>query len=147
MSLIERSAVVPLPLEETWELFNGNELQDLVELSDAVVEVRDYRMREDGTPEYVMVNLAGSRQVSHRSDYTLFEPPHRTVDRVLESPLGGVFRAEHESVNGGTKVTHRWEVEPHGLMKLMWPLIRSPMARNFQADLDTIVKRVAAKYR
>lgn len=145
MSVIERSAVIPLPLAETWELFNGNQLRDLVEISDAVVEVRDYRMRDDGTPEYVMVNQAGPRQVSHRSDYTVFDPPHRTVDRVLDSPLGGVFYTEHESVEGGTKVTHRWEVEPHGMMKLLWPLIRSSMAKNFQADLDSIAERLAAR--
>lgn len=145
MSVVERSAVVPLSLEETWEVFNGNAMQNLVELSDSVVEVRDYRMREDGTPEYVMVNQAGPRRVSHRSDYTVYEPPHRTVDRVLDSPLGGVFYTEHESVDGGTRVTNRWEVEPHGFMKLMWPLMRRSMAKNFQADLEMIVQRLEAK--
>ncbi len=145
MSVIERSAIVPLPLSETWELFNGNELQDLVELSDAVVEVKDYRMREDGTPEYVMVNQAGPRQVSHRSDFTVFEPPHRAVDRVLESPLGGTFYTDHEEVEGGTRVTHRWDVEPHGFMKLIWPLMRRSMERNFQADLDNIVERLETR--
>ncbi len=145
MSVVERSAVIPLSLAETWEAFNGNEMQNLVEMSDSVVEVTDYRMRDDGTPEYVMVNKAGQRLVSHRSDYTLYEPPHRSVDRVLDSPLGGVFYTEHEQVEGGTKVTNRWEVEPHGFMKLMWPLMRNSMAKNFQADLDAIAERLAAK--
>lgn len=145
MSVVERSAFIPLSLAETWEAFNGNEMQNLVEISDSVVEVTDYRMRDDGTPEYVMVNQAGQRLVSHRSDYTLYEPPHRSVDRVLDSPLGGVFYTEHERVEGGTKVTNRWEVEPHGLMKLIWPLMRNSMAKNFQADLDAIAERLTAK--
>ncbi len=145
MTVIERSAVVRLSLEETWEVFNGNEMQNLVELSDSVVEVRDYRMREDGTPEYVMVNRAGSRKVSHRSDYKVFEPPRRSVDQVLDSPLGGLFHSDHEPVEGGTRVTHRWEVEPHGFMRLLFPLMKNSMAKDFQADLDLIVKRLGER--
>jgi hypothetical protein len=91
--IVERTAVVPLPLEETWEAFFGNEMQNWCELSDMVVEVRDYRMRADRTPEYVMVNKAGPMKASHRS-VTL-----------------------HEAVEGGTRVTHRWDVEPHGIMR------------------------------
>lgn len=30
MSVVERSVIVPLSLEETWEVFNGNEVQNLV---------------------------------------------------------------------------------------------------------------------
>jgi hypothetical protein len=75
------------------EAFFGNEMQNWCELSDMVVEVRDYRMRADRTPEYVMVNKAGPMKASHRS-VTL-----------------------HEAVEGGTRVTHRWDVEPHGIMR------------------------------
>jgi hypothetical protein len=79
MPVIERSAVVPLPLEETWEAIFGDRMQNWVRLSDAVVEVRDYRMRPDGTPEYVMVNRAGPMKMSHRSDYVAYDPPHRAA--------------------------------------------------------------------
>lgn len=48
--IVERTAVVPLPMDETWEVFFGNEMQNWRELSDMVVEIRDYRMRADGTP-------------------------------------------------------------------------------------------------
>ena len=42
---------MPLSLEETGEVFNVNELQQLVELAETFLEVRDYRMREEATPE------------------------------------------------------------------------------------------------
>lgn len=145
MYVMERSTVIPLSLEDAWELFNGNELRDLVEVSEAIVEVRDYRMRDDGTPEYVMVNKAGPMKFSHRSDYIEYERPHRTVDLVLDSSLGGRFIAEHEAVEGGTRVTQRWEIEPRGLMRLLFPLMRSGMTRGFQEDLDAVAARVAER--
>lgn len=98
MPVIERSAVVPLPLEETWEAFFGDQMQNWVRLSDVVVEVHDYRMRPDGTPEYVMVNRAGPMKISHRSDYVTYDPPHRAEDDTLESALGGRWVSVHEPV-------------------------------------------------
>jgi hypothetical protein len=142
MPVIERSAVVPLPLEETWEAIFGDRMQNWVRLSDAVVEVRDYRMRPDGTPEYVMVNRAGPMKMSHRSDYVAYDPPHRAEDDALESALGGRWVSVHEPVEGGTRVTHRWEVEPHGVMKMLFPLMRKFMAGAFQQDLEQMVERI-----
>lgn len=142
MPIIERSAVVPLPLEETWEVFFGDQMQNWVRLSDAVVGVRDYHMRPDGTPEYVMMNRAGPMKMSHRSDYVIYDPPHRAEDDTLESSLGGRWVSVHEPVEGGTRVTHRWDVEPHGAMKLLFPVMRRPMSRAFQQDLELMVERI-----
>lgn len=143
--MLERSAVAPVSLEDAWEAFNGDEMQNLVRFSDSVAEVRDYRMRDDGTPEYVMVNQAGPMKVSHRSSYVVYEPPYRAVDEVLESPLGGRFYLELESVEGGTRISNRWDVVPNGLMRFVFPLLRSKMAQDFQADLDTIVERLSSE--
>lgn len=142
MPTVERTAVVPLPLEEAWEAFFGDELQNWVRLSDVVVEVRDYRMRADGTPEYEMVNAMGPMRASHRSDYVVYDPPHRAEDDTLDSALGGRWISLHEPVDGGTRVTHRWDVEPHGAMRVLFPLIRPFFDRSFQADLDTMVARL-----
>ncbi|MDX1621347.1 MAG: SRPBCC family protein [Nitriliruptorales bacterium] len=142
MPVMERSAVVPLPLDEAWEAFFGDEMQNWVRLSDSVVAVREYEMRPDGTPEYVMVNRAGPMNVSHRSDYEVYDPPRRAEDDTLESSLGGRFITMHEPVAGGTRVTHRWDVEPHGVMRLLFPLMRRRMERAFQADLDQMVDRI-----
>jgi hypothetical protein len=145
MPMMERSAVVPLDLDAAWEAFFGNQMQNWARLSNMVVEVRDYRMRPEGTPEYVMVNRAGPLKASHRSDYKLYDPPHRAEDDTLESSLGGRFITIHEAVDGGTRVTHRWDVEPHGIMKLLFPLIRKPMAKSFQKDLDDMAARLSER--
>ncbi|HUG09202.1 MAG TPA: hypothetical protein VMP13_09965 [Acidimicrobiia bacterium] len=91
---------------------------------------------------YVMVNQAGPMTTSHRSDYVVYDPPHRAEDDTLESMLGGRWVTIHEPVEGGTRVIHRWDVEPHGIMKLLFPLIRPVFARQFQADLDQMVARI-----
>jgi hypothetical protein len=145
MPVMERSAVVPLDSDAAWEAFFGDQMQNWARLSDMVVEVRDYRMRPDGTPEYVMVNRAGPLKASHRSDYKLYDPPLRAEDDTLESSLGGRFVTIHETVDGGTRVTHRWDVEPHGFMKLLFPLMRKPMAKSFQKDLDDMAARLSER--
>lgn len=117
-------------------------MQNWIRLSDAVVEVRDYEMRSDGTPEYVMVNRAGPMKISHQSDYDVYEPPHRAEDVTLDSALGGRFVTIHEAVEDGTRVTHRFDVEPHGIMRLLFPLLRRPLARSFQQDLDQMAARM-----
>ena len=142
MPIIERSAVVPLSPEEAWEAFFGDDLQNWVRLSRSVVEVREYRMRQDGTPEYVMVNRMGPMRASHRSDYVLYDPPRRAEDDTLESPLGGRWVTIHEPVDGGTRVTHRWNVEPKGAMRALFPLIRPFFARGFRRDLDAMAQRL-----
>lgn len=140
--IVERTAVVPLPAEETWEAFFGNDMQNWCDLSDMVAEIRDFRMRPDGTPEYVMANRMGPFRPSHRSDYVVYEPPYRAEDDTLDSMLGGRWVTVHEPVDGGTRVTHRWDVQPQGVMKLVFPLIRRGFARGFQADLDQMVARI-----
>jgi uncharacterized protein YndB with AHSA1/START domain len=142
---VERTAVVPLPPEQAWEAFFGNELRNWAALSDIVVEVRDYRMRPDGTPEYVMVNRMGPMRASHRSDYITYEPPRRSVDETLDSSLGGRYYVDHEPTADGqaTIVRHRFEVEPRGLMRLLFPLMRPMFRRSFQRDLDTMVERLS----
>jgi hypothetical protein len=144
---VERSAVVPLPADEAWEAFFGREAQNWVDLSDVVTAVREYRMRADGTPEYVMENRMGPLRASHRSNYLVYEPPHRSVDETLDSPLGGRFHVEHQPVAGGTRIVHRWNVEPHGPMRLLFPLIRPMFERSFQRDLDVMVDRIAQRAR
>lgn len=145
MPIVERSVIVPLGLEETWEAFFGNDMQNWCELSDSVVEVRDFRWRDDGSPEYVMVNKMGPLRASHRSEYVVYDPPHRAEDDTLESSLGGRWVTIHEPVEGGTRVTHRWDVEPSGAMKVLFPLMRPGFKRGFQSDLDAMAERIRSR--
>ena len=98
-------------------------------------------MRPDGTPRYTMANRVGPATVRHTADFTVYERPHRSVNRVLDSPFGGTLYGTYESVSGGTQVKWRWEVEPQNpLVGLLLPLMRPLLARSMQHDLEALAK-------
>jgi Polyketide cyclase / dehydrase and lipid transport len=143
MRLAEASAVVPLNPEQTWDVLIGNQMQRLVEMPEiSVVAVKDYQVRSDGTARYRVANKAGPSSIWHTADFTVYERPHRSVNRVLDSPFGGIFYGTYEPTTaGGTWVTWRWEVEPQNLLAaVLLPMMRPLFARSMQQDLDALAK-------
>ncbi len=140
------SAVVPLSPEETWDLLLGDKVQQLVEMPEmSVVAVEGYQMRLDGTPRYMMANRVGPTAVSHTADFTVYERPRRSVNRVLDSPFGGTLYGTYEPVAEGTRVNWRWEVEPQNpLASLLLPVMRPLLARSMQHHLEALAKEVTS---
>lgn len=142
--VVEASTVVPLGLEETWDLLFGDQGQRMVEAVDNIISVEDFQMRDDGTPRYTMVRKVGPLTMSTISDYSVFERPYRTVSRALDpdAPFGGTFYTTHEPVaGGGTRLSFRMEVEPqNAIAGVMLPVIRPLFARQLQGDLDDLAK-------
>lgn len=135
--MVEASVVMPGGPEQTWDFLFGDELRRVVELSRMVVAVQHYQMRPDGTPRYTMDMRVGPFSMRGTSDYVVYDRPHRTVNRVLDSPFGGTFHMGFDAVPGGTRVTERWEVEPRNrLAALVLPAVRPLLARLLQRDLD-----------
>jgi hypothetical protein len=136
MQVVETSAVIPLSPEEAWDLLFGD-MRRAVELVPDVVSVEDFQIRDDGTPRYRMVRKAGPFTISFISDYSVFERPHRTVNRVLESPLGGTFYSTLEPVAGGTRLSFRWELEPQNtLVGRLLPVLRPLLTWSLQRDAN-----------
>ena len=141
MHVAEASVVIPLSPEETWDLLLGDQLQHVVEMSDSQVAVEDYQMRADGTPRYQMVQKVGPFKISFVSDYSVFERPHRAVNRVLDSPFGGTFYATLEPTTEGTQLHWRWEIEPqNSLVGRLLPVMRPLLAWSLQRGLNTFAK-------
>lgn len=146
MQTVEASTVFPLGQEETWDFLTGDQLQRLVALSDSIVAVEDYQMRSDGTPRYRMVQKLGPFTISFVSDYSVYQRPHRTINRTLDSPLGGTFYSTFDSVPGGTRVSMRWEVEPQNLLVgVLLPVLRPLLSRSLQRDLETLARAVSSQ--
>jgi len=78
--------------------------------------VEDYQMRADGTPRYRMVQKVGPFKTSFVSDYYVYERPLQTVNRDLDTPLGGTAYFTFEPVAGETRLSFRWEVEPQNTL-------------------------------
>jgi protein-S-isoprenylcysteine O-methyltransferase Ste14 len=146
MRVAEASAVVPLSSEETWDLLLGEQVQRLVEMpSVSVVAVEGYQMRPDGMPHYTMANKVGPTAIRHTADFTVYERPHRSVNRVLDSPLGGTLYGTYEPVAEGTRVNWRWEVEPQNpLASLLLPAMLPLLARSMKQDLEALAKEVTS---
>ena len=141
---IEASAVVPMAQKETRDLLEGDQMRRAVELSDAIVAIEGYEMRPDGTPRYVHVGRMGPGEVRFTADYSVFERPRRTEAAILDSPLGGAYRVDYEEVSDGTRVTHRWEVEPqNAFFGLLLPVVRPLIERSLRRDLETIARRAS----
>lgn len=144
MRVAEASAVVPLSPEEAWDLLLGDQMHQLVEMPEiSVVAVEDYQVRPDGTARYVMANKAGPFPIWHTADFTDFKRPHRSVNRVLDSPFGGTFYGTYEpTATGETRVSWRWEVEPQNpLAAVLLPMIRPLLAGSMQHDLDALANK------
>ena len=148
MQVVEASAVVPLGLEDSWDLFLGDQLQHLVEAVDNVIAVENYQMRPDGTPRYQMVRKVGPITMRATSDYSVFERPYRTVSRALDAPFGGTFYSYHEPVAGGTRLSLRWEVEPqNALARVMLPVVLPLLRRQLQQDAEDLAKAAGTPQR
>ena len=140
MQVAEASAVIPLSPEEAWDLLFGD-MRRAVELVPDVVSVEDFQIRDDGTPRYRMERKTGPFTISFISDYSVFERPHRTVNRVLDSPFGGTFYSTLEPVAGGTRLSFRWELEPQNpLVVRLLPVLRPLLAWSLQRDLNAAAK-------
>ena len=119
-------------------------MRRVVEPSDAIVATEDSRMRPDGTPRYVHVGRMGPGKVRFTADYSVFERPRRIEATILDSPFGGAYRVDYEEVPSGTRVTHRWEVEPqNGFVGLLLPVVRPLIERSLRRDLETIARRAS----
>ncbi|CAA9437573.1 MAG: hypothetical protein AVDCRST_MAG03-3723 [uncultured Rubrobacteraceae bacterium] len=139
---IEASAVVPMGQEETWDLLEGDQMRRAVELSDAIVAIEDYHMRPDGTPRYIHVGKMGPGKIRFTADYSVFERPQRIEATILDSPFGGAYRVDYEEIPDGTRVTHRWDVEPqNAFFGLLLPAVRPLIERSLRRDLETIARR------
>ena len=126
------------------KLLDRRSVQRFIEVYDSVVAVEDYQMRADGTPRYRMVQKVGPFKISFVSHYSVYERPHRTVNRTLESPLGGTFYSTFEPVSEGTRMSVRWEIEPQNpLVGLLLPVLGPFLARQLQRDFNAFAKAAA----
>jgi hypothetical protein len=139
MPVVEASVDIRLSPDEVWFLMYGDEMAHVTKLTESITAVRDYRMREDGTPIYRMYHKQGPMRFSEISDYTVFEAPRLAVNRVTGSPIGGTYTTTLEARDGGTRMTHRWELAANVvLIKPFLPLIAKMLQRAFDRTIPSM---------
>lgn len=65
--------------------------------------------------------------------------PHRLTEwRTVDGPLPLTFRRSFETVEGGTRVTFRYDATPNVLLRLVEPLVVSMGRRQLHGDLPRL---------
>ncbi len=140
MKPIQVSAQVALPPDAAWDFMFSDELRRLVSASKMIDGVEEYVLRPDGTPRYTMVMKGGPIRVRSVSDYTVYERPRRTVNRVIGGLFDGGtcfidFRPNHEGT--GTRVEMSVELDPpKRSARIALTLLRPLLSAALRADLQ-----------
>ncbi|WKZ38717.1 MAG: hypothetical protein QY328_10660 [Anaerolineales bacterium] len=66
------------------------------------------------------------------------EPNRIVAWKAMSGPLPLTFRRTVERVEGGTRLTIRYEVEPRSFLKLLMPLIAGSVTRQHTGDLRKV---------
>ncbi len=74
-------------------------------------------------------------------EMTEYEEPRRAGWKFISGPFSGTDGYTLESTPGGTKLTHAAELQPHGLFRLLTPILGGGFARQARNDLQTL-KRI-----
>jgi hypothetical protein len=67
-----------------------------------------------------------------------YEPPSAVALRTVSGPLPATIHLLLESLDSGTELTLVVDVELHGVYKLMWPVMKWVVQRQFKTQLRTL---------
>ena len=67
--------------------------------------------------------VSGGRPVSMVIEFTAYERPRRLASRTTMSAMDIAYTLAFEPVPEGTRMRWSGEIEPHGMLKLMGPLV------------------------
>lgn len=70
----------------------------------------------------VMTGMGGATEIA--IEFTEFDRPHRIRERVHLSNMDINGLLLFEPVSGGTRMKWVWDLEPHGVMRILGPLVR-----------------------
>jgi uncharacterized membrane protein len=135
MDAIEMSIVIKQPIEEVFA-FLAN-LENDVKWHRAFVEVRKTSEESLGVGARFLVfeEALGRRTPATEYEVTEYEPNRIAAWKTVSGPLQLKFWRTFERVESGTRFAVRYEGEPRGFFKLVWPLITRMVKRQQGDDL------------
>jgi Polyketide cyclase / dehydrase and lipid transport len=96
--------------------------------------------------EYATEGRDGTRHLAS-SEHVVYEPPHRTVTRSVQSGVATTATREFVAVPGGTRVvaTIEWDVPIRYVSRLVSAPLRGPYRRALRDSLDGAATALAAR--
>lgn len=136
MPTVSSSIEISAPEERVWALESDpRRYPEWVVATDRMLDVPSDGLRQGATYR----EFGGMAPFKSESGWlvTVFEPHRRQVHLGDDGTVEFELTIEIEPIDGGSRLTHTFEVRPRGslgaLMRLMWPLV---IKRRLQRDTD-----------
>jgi hypothetical protein len=135
MDAIELSIVIRRPVEESFAFLA--DLENDVKWHSAFVEVRKTSdgFLGVGARFLVFEGVLGRRTPGTEYELTEYEPNRIAAWKTVSGPLQLKFWRTFERVESGTRFAVRYEGEPRGFFKLVWPLLTRMVKRQQGGDM------------
>jgi uncharacterized membrane protein len=133
----ELSIVINRPIEEVFKYLA--DLENDVKWRREWVEAKNISEGSLGVgATFLLVGESLGRRNEVVYETTEYEPNQRTAWKAVSGPLPLTFRRTFERVEGGTRVTIRYELKLHGFSKLVKPLVMSMGKRQLEGDFPKL---------
>lgn len=144
MEASELSLVINRPIEEVF-IYLAN-LENDAKWRREWVEARKTSEGSLGVgATFLLVGELLGRRMGTVYKTTEYEPIRTTSWKAVSGPLPLTFRRTFERVEGGTRVTIRYEVELRGFIKLVKPLIMNIGKRQLEGDIPRLKELMEAR--
>lgn len=137
MEKFELSVVINRPTEEVFAVLA--DLENDIKWRSEWVEAKN---TSGGSPGVgATFRLTGEllgRQIPTIYEVIEYEPNRSAAWKTVSGPLPLTFQRTFEGVNGGTRVTIKYDAEMRGFFKLVMPLLSKSVIRQHEGDLRKV---------
>jgi hypothetical protein len=143
MPRIEREIVINRPIEEVFDFMADGRNEP---------HYNPHMLRAEQMPtgpigrgtQFRTELTTNGRSMEMIYEITAYERPYRLAARTIKGPIDVQGTETFAPVPAGTRMRWVWEMEPHGVFKLMSPLIARGSRQNLGALLATIKRLLEA---
>jgi len=143
MGDFEMSLIINRPLEEVFAVLADLENDPKWRSEWATAETTSTGPLGVGTTVRLVASFL-SRRIEAVYETSEYERNLMASWRTVSGPLPLTFSRGFEQVEGGTRVSFRYEMEVHGFMKLAGPLAKAMGKRALKGDIPTLKKLMEA---
>lgn len=144
MAGFELSIVISRPIEEVFAVLAN--LENDVKWRREWVEAKNTSESPLGLgTTFLLVGELLGRRLETVYETIEYEPNRMSAWKAVSGPLPLTFRRTFERIDGGTRVTMRYEAEVRGFFKLVKPLVMSIGKRQLEGDFPKLKELMEAR--
>lgn len=136
---IERSIIIGRPRQEVFDFVsdpaNASKWRSTIKSSKWITPAPiGVGAKSQQTSQGLLASMANITEV------TVWEPPDRIAQRIVEGGMGGSFQHTFEFLSqpGGTTFTVKIEMEPGGILRLLSGMVVRQTGKMVEAELKTL---------